>query len=344
MRTIPRLSQRLSAAFLCVAAAPLVAQDAGLELSYGPWWHGSVSSTITASYFNRLLGPVDYGIGLVHLSTRTDVGNQRQTGGELSLAISRDGVGPYAVATAGLVMGHGGSELVADNGSVRALWSAGAGFEVSPFRFLTLGVEGRYQVEDGQIHGFWRLRPDDPRGIVMQARVAVGLGKSRRKAVPNSGAVAQPVFEPPGEAEISEAAGRDGAAPEAAMVRAQVVETALEVMGAPYRWGGSDSNGFDCSGLINYAYGEHGLILPRVSRDQARTGMAVDRTVAALLPGDILGFSVERSGVTHVGLYVGDGMFIHSASEGVKLSSLTATDGDSRWWQQRWVVVRRIIN
>jgi cell wall-associated NlpC family hydrolase len=344
MSTVFRLRQRLCAAFLCVAAAPLGAQDAGFELSYGPWWHGSVSSTLTAAYFHRLLGPVDYGIGLVHLSTRTDVGAQRKTGGELSLAISRDGVGPYAVAAAGLVMAHGGSELAAGDGSVRALWSAGAGFEVSPIRFLTLGLEARYQVEDSQIHGFWRLHPDDPRGVVMQARVAIGLGGGRRKTAPQAGAVARPELEPPGEAEISNAAGGDGATPEAAMVRAQVVETALDVMGAPYRWGGSDSNGFDCSGLINYAYGEHGLILPRVSRDQARTGMAVDRSVAALLPGDILGFSVERSGVTHVGLYVGDGMFIHSASGGVKLSSLTATDGDSQWWQQRWVVARRIIN
>jgi cell wall-associated NlpC family hydrolase len=72
--------------------------------------------------------------------------------------------------------------------------------------------------------------------------------------------------------------------------------------------------------------------------------MAVERGVANLLPGDILGFSVERSGVTHVGLYVGDGMFIHSASGGVKLSSLTESDPDNRWWQQRWVATRRIIN
>jgi cell wall-associated NlpC family hydrolase len=122
-----------------------------------------------------------------------------------------------------------------------------------------------------------------------------------------------------------------------------VVETALGVMGTPYLWGGEQSTGYDCSGLIQYAYGHHGLILPRVSRDQARAGMHVEPQLEALRPGDVLGFAVEASGVSHVGLYVGDGLFIHSASSGVRLSSLIATDGDSRWWKDRLVAARRII-
>jgi cell wall-associated NlpC family hydrolase len=59
--------------------------------------------------------------------------------------------------------------------------------------------------------------------------------------------------------------------------------------------------------------------------------------------GDILGFSVEGAGVTHVGLYLGEGQFIHSASAGVKLSSLSAADPDSVWWHRRWVETRRLI-
>jgi cell wall-associated NlpC family hydrolase len=115
-------------------------------------------------------------------------------------------------------------------------------------------------------------------------------------------------------------------------------------MGTPYRWGGTDANGFDCSGLIQYAYGQVGIVLPRTSRDQSRMGSGVDRQVDALRPGDILAFSSDgTSRVTHVGLYVGDGQFIHSSSTGVKLSSLLADDGDSRWWQQRWIAARRIV-
>jgi cell wall-associated NlpC family hydrolase len=149
--------------------------------------------------------------------------------------------------------------------------------------------------------------------------------------------------EPPPPASADDGIAATGAAAPARL-RTMVVATALEVMGTPYRWGGTDSNGFDCSGLIQFAYGEQGLILPRTSRDQARTGLAIERDVRLLLPGDILGFSEERAGVTHVGLYVGDGMFIHSASGGVKLSSLTASDPDNRWWQQRWVIARRVVN
>ena len=115
-------------------------------------------------------------------------------------------------------------------------------------------------------------------------------------------------------------------------------------MGTPYRWGGGNANGYDCSGLIQFAYGEHGVSLPRISREQAEMGISVERRIEDLRPGDILGFAVEGDRVTHVGLYVGEGQFIHSASGGVKLSSLTASDPDSLWWKRRWIVTRRILD
>ena len=75
-----------------------------------------------------------------------------------------------------------------------------------------------------------------------------------------------------------------------------VVETALGAMGTPHSWGGSSSNGFDCSGLIQYAYRAHGIALPRTSADQARQGTAVERELAVLAPGDILTFSSGAGG------------------------------------------------
>lgn len=140
---------------------------------------------------------------------------------------------------------------------------------------------------------------------------------------------------------------RAGGIPEAkAHLLSDVVATALEEMGQPYVWGGTgDGNGgFDCSGLIHYAYSVHGVPLPRTAASQALAGTAIHRSADDLLPGDILTFSGERgSAVTHVGLYVGEGRFIHSASKGVRLSRLSDDDPDGRYWLKRWVGVRRIV-
>jgi cell wall-associated NlpC family hydrolase len=116
-------------------------------------------------------------------------------------------------------------------------------------------------------------------------------------------------------------------------------------MGKPYEYGGTGKNGegFDCSGLIQYAYGKHGIQLPRQSRDQAKAGSKVDRELDELRPADLLTFSNRGGRVTHVGMYVGGGRFIHSATRGVQVSTLSATDPYGRWWYQRWVGVRRII-
>ena len=118
-----------------------------------------------------------------------------------------------------------------------------------------------------------------------------------------------------------------------------MVDTALDVIGTPYVWGGTDENGFDCSGLIHYAYAEHGIQLPRVSRDQVQAGREVTPRARDLLPGDILGFSRDLSRtVSHVGLYVGEGRFIHSSSGGVRLSNLS-----DPYWREHVVAARRVL-
>lgn len=124
-----------------------------------------------------------------------------------------------------------------------------------------------------------------------------------------------------------------------------VVSTALEEMGQPYVWGGTGdgSGGYDCSGLIQYAYGHHGIRIPRTSQGQANAGIAIRRELDALLPGDILTFAERGDEVSHVGLYVGEGRFIHSASRGVRLSRLAEDDPDGRYWLRRWIGVRRIV-
>jgi cell wall-associated NlpC family hydrolase len=124
-----------------------------------------------------------------------------------------------------------------------------------------------------------------------------------------------------------------------------IIATATDAMGRPYTYGGTgeDGEGFDCSGLIQYSYGKHGIVLPRRSTDQAREGRKIERKLKLLAPADILTFSNRGGQVSHVGLYIGDGRFIHSATRGVQVSVLSPDDPYGRWWYKRWVGVRRIV-
>ena len=150
-----------------------------------------------------------------------------------------------------------------------------------------------------------------------------------------------PVYRPPTATALPGGAtpSGSGSLTAADRITTGVVDIAVDAIGTPYRWGGTSDNGFDCSGLIQYAYRQYGIQLPRVSRDQMRTGTAVTPVRERLRQGDVLGFSESRAGrATHVGLYIGDGRFIHSSSSGVRISSL-----DNRYWRQSLVAARRIV-
>jgi cell wall-associated NlpC family hydrolase len=135
---------------------------------------------------------------------------------------------------------------------------------------------------------------------------------------------------------------------EADLLEEGVVASARVALGKPYLYGGTGqgTTGFDCSGLIQYAYAQQGISLPRVSTAQAKAGREVEKSLEALARGDILTFASQPGGskVSHVGLYLGDGRFIHSASsKGVMESALSGTDPNGQWWFVRWVGARRII-
>jgi cell wall-associated NlpC family hydrolase len=329
-RLLARAAATAALALLALPA-PACAQGSGFDLTYGRWWSDEGAILYSAGYHRPLVGPFDGGVGIAHLEDHDRLDDRTQTGAQLSLAVARRGRGPYAVGTAGLGLRHA-------DGGLEVSWSAGLGWALPVFRFASVAVEARYRVEDQRARGFWRLQPSDRRGLVVMGRVAIG---SSRAAAGHAGGA--PTFAPPSEGAVEDLSRASGAAPETARVAADIVQTAIDAMGTPYSWGGTDANGYDCSGLVQYAYEQHGIILPRVSRDQMRMGRAVEPRLDALRPGDILGFSVEGNGITHVGLYVGDGRFIHSASGGVKLSSLTAADADSQWWRRHWVAARRVL-
>jgi cell wall-associated NlpC family hydrolase len=85
------------------------------------------------------------------------------------------------------------------------------------------------------------------------------------------------------------------------------------------------------------------VALPRTSAEQAREGRKLDKRLSELEPGDLLTFSNRGGQVTHVGMYLGDGRFVHSATRGVQVSVLSEADPYGRWWYRRWVGARRIL-
>ena len=101
------------------------------------------------------------------------------------------------------------------------------------------------------------------------------------------------------------------------------ISIARKYLGTPYHWGGeSPETGFDCSGIAQYAYGQAGVELPRVAADQFHIGLAVSRD--DLEPGDLVFFQDSTGYIHHVGIYVGNDMFLHAPHTGdvVKISSL----------------------
>jgi cell wall-associated NlpC family hydrolase len=118
-----------------------------------------------------------------------------------------------------------------------------------------------------------------------------------------------------------------------------VLQKALALLGTPYRWGGSDPDkGFDCSGLVGYVFRNAlGIELPRVSRDMARSGeLVTDR--AKLAAGDLVFFG-RKGRVNHVGIYVGEGRFVHAPSRG---KDVTVSSLDQGYWSGRFLQARRV--
>lgn len=116
-----------------------------------------------------------------------------------------------------------------------------------------------------------------------------------------------------------------------------VAGTALRLRGVPYRNGGTDPSGFDCSGLVWYVFAQHGLALPRTVEDQYRIGETVDPD--KLEPGDLVFFRTQGRSVSHVGMSIGGDEFVHAPSERgeVRVERL----GSGYWWP-RFAGARRV--
>ena len=118
----------------------------------------------------------------------------------------------------------------------------------------------------------------------------------------------------------------------------QIIANAKKHLGTPYVWGGTTPNGFDCSGLVQYVFRQSGISLPRTTSEQVKIGTYVSKS--SLQPGDLVFLqNTYRQGVSHVGIYIGDGQMIHaSSSKGVVISNLS-----SSYYTQHYHSARRVL-
>jgi hypothetical protein len=329
----------LGVAASCVLQPRAARAQRALDLQVGAWTVDDSDSNPTlfsAGLWRNVAGPLALNLKGFAMIDGGPGGSLFGLGPEISLF--RGGsrrIAPYAVGGVGVALRSEGSEFV-------AVWNAGLGVEYNPRTWFGLAVEASRFIEDEAFRGFWNLKDEDRRGWVLSARISVrwgaGSGRGGSSSPPPPATLPAPVTS---SGEPAEPLGADGYA-----LAEQIVRTAISAMGEPYRWGGTSTDeGFDCSGLIWYAYRNHGVSVPRVSRDQARAGRHVPRDLTTLEPGDILLFAERGSTVSHVGLYIGDARFIHSTtSGGVRVSSLSPYDeAFDEWWFGRWVGARRVL-
>ncbi|MBE8955725.1 MAG: C40 family peptidase [Quinella sp. 2Q5] len=120
-------------------------------------------------------------------------------------------------------------------------------------------------------------------------------------------------------------------------VAGRIISMSMDYLGVPYVFGGTSPYGFDCSGYVQYVFAKAGINLPRTADVQYEVGTPV--STAELIPGDLVFFETYTYGASHVGIYVGDGNFIHaSSSRGVTVSSL-----GQAYYSSHYIGARRIL-
>ena len=117
----------------------------------------------------------------------------------------------------------------------------------------------------------------------------------------------------------------------------KIADLAKTLVGSPYKYGGETPNGFDCSGLVFYTHGKVGLRTPRTSLQQFKSAKNVP--LKELRNGDLIFFKLTRSRVSHVGIYVGNGRFIHAPQSGRQVKATYLTDA---YWKTKIVSAGRL--
>ncbi|HRU42804.1 MAG TPA: NlpC/P60 family protein, partial [Candidatus Diapherotrites archaeon] len=134
-------------------------------------------------------------------------------------------------------------------------------------------------------------------------------------------------------------ASRDGTSRQENDLKLKLAKLISQELGKPYKWGGTGPDGYDCSGLVYSIYGKLGIPLPRTARDQAGAGTYVSKE--ELQYGDLVLFARDGKNINHVGIYVGDGMMVHSPQTGDVVKKTTIMSG---YYERCYYTARRVIN
>lgn len=122
----------------------------------------------------------------------------------------------------------------------------------------------------------------------------------------------------------------------------KLVSESSTYLGIPYLWGGTTRKGLDCSAFVKNVYSSIGIVLPRVSRDQAKVGRSV--SLAAVRKGDLIFFETDPKRpdtVSHVGMYLGNGKMIHASSSSDKVVIVPLNQG---YFMSKMVAIKRIVD
>ena len=162
-------------------------------------------------------------------------------------------------------------------------------------------------------------------------------GSTTRRGTPAVTPETDPVAATPAPAPIADTTAPAWPGPSSPGDMYALVGTALSLRGIPYRDGGADPKGFDCSGFTQYVFRQYGLTLPRAVREQFKLGTNVKAD--DLEPGDLLFFTTTEPGASHVAIAVGTDQFVHAPSStgAVRVERLS-----SSYWAARFLGARRV--